>query len=63
MILVSWRWVDKESMLLRTERMAYQDDSGILDRLVNQLCSVRRGYCGESGMEEKENWKGTHQVL
>ena len=41
-------------MLLRTEQIAYRDEFGTSDRLVNQLCNVRRGYCGESGMEEKK---------
>ena len=50
-------------MLLRTEQIAYQDESGTSDRSINQLCNVRRGYCGESGMEEKKIWRGTHQIL
>ena len=49
-------------MLLRTEQVAYQDESGTSQRLASQLCNVSGGYCDESGMEEKKIWRGTHQI-
>ena len=43
--------------------MAYQDGSRTSDGLINQLCNVRRGFCGDNGREGKKIWRGTHQIL